>query len=74
MSYDDLKDIHEQQRELEIGRRECEADAFQVLRTRPTYFALKLLLGINHKPPKPEPDIIEPETGQPEETEIAQPA
>ena len=50
MSIDDLNDLKQQREELNDQQRELEAEAFQVMKHRATYFALKLLLGISHKP------------------------
>ena len=60
--YAELQDILDNRAQLANEQRQLEADAYSILRLRPTYFALKLLFGLNHKAP-------EPETGEPEETE-----
>ncbi len=57
---DDLNGLKEEASDLQLQQREIEADAFQVMRERPTYFGLKLLFGINHsvKEVKEEPEPI----------------
>ena len=86
MSLEAIQDIMQSRIELAKEQRQVEAEAFAVMRTRPTFFALKLLFGVNHKGIEEEEtkawtaqdakDFIEAETGDPEHGDgpIAQPA
>ena len=49
--FEELSDLKEQQADITHQRREIEADAFAVMSERPTFFALKLLLGFGHTVP-----------------------
>ena len=60
MSIETLNDLKQSRLELADELRQVEADAFAVMRHRPTFFALKLLFGIGHQA-KPEPIEEEPE-------------
>ena len=61
MSIDDLNDLKQQREELNDQQRELEAEAFQVMKHRATYFALKLLFGISHKPKKKQEEEWQPQ-------------
>jgi hypothetical protein len=58
--YDELQDLKSQAADIQQQRRELEADAFNVMLERPTFFAFKLLLGIKHSVPEPLEDEPEP--------------